>query len=177
MNNKEFKNLAVLTCRRFRGKIHVSEYLDMETGEIISAEVAKHQGMKAVRPDAMLRRDQKLNNLRKEVRQFAVFLLKFRSQLGGFLVELDQLVKWFGECEGKEAKHVRRYLPRLIDGGILDFDYRLNRDFMWFDPEVGKSGVRGEAFAAYRIFTVLQLRKQPVLPTLPDTAEEHREAA
>lgn len=149
----------------------------MVTGEIITAEVAKHHGMKAVRPDAMKRRAEKLNKLRKEVRQFAVFLLKFRSQLGGLLVELDQLVKWFGQHEGKEAKHVRRYLPRLIDGGILDFDYRLNPDFMWFDPEVGKSVVRGEAFTAECIFTLLQLRKQPVSPTLPDTAEEYREAA
>lgn len=177
MSNKEFKNLAVLSCRRFRGKIHVSEYLDMVTGEIITAEVAKHHGMKAARPDAMLRREQKLNGLRKEVRQFADFLLKFRSQLGGFLVELDQLVKWFGEYEGKEAKHVRRYLPRLVDGEILDFDHRLNRDFMWFDPEAGKSGVRGEAFTAYRIFSVLQLKKQLALPTLPGTAEEHLLAA
>lgn len=177
MFHKGFGHLAILSCRRFRGKLHVYEYLDLNTGEIITAESAKHHGMKAVRPDAMLRREQKLNQLRKEVRQFAVFLLKFRSQLGGFLVELDQLVKWFGEHEGKEAKHIRRYLPRLIDGGILDFDHRLNPDFMWFDPEVGKSGVRGEAFTAYRIFTGLQLRRWPAILGRAGSAGENQRAA
>lgn len=160
MNTKGFDNLAVLSYRRFRGKIQVTEYLDMTTGEIIEAKTINAQGMKAIRPEAMQRRQEKLNSLRKEVRQFAVFLLKFRNQLGGFLLSLDQLVKWYGSLEGKEAKHIRRYLPRLVDAGILDFDSKLTPDFMWFDPEVGRAGVRGETFRAYRILDELRLKKK-----------------
>lgn len=161
MNSKGFENLAVLSCRRFRGKLHVAEYLDMTTGEIIDAKTINALGMKAIRPEARQRREAKLNSLRKEVRQFAVFLLKFRSQLGGFLLPLDQLVRWYGTLEGKEAKHIRRYLPRLVDAGILDFDHKLNPDLMWYDPEVGRAGVRGETFRAYRIFDELRLKRKP----------------
>lgn len=166
MKLKEFENLAILSCRCFRGKLHVTEYLDMTTGEIIKAKTINALGMKAIRPEAMLRRQEKLNSLRKEVRQFAVFLLKFRSQLGGFLLPLEQLVKWYGSLEDKEAKHIRRYLPRLVDAGILDFDHRLNPDFMWYDPEVGRAGPRGETFRAYRILDELRMRKEPGLSGL-----------
>ncbi|WP_303786900.1 hypothetical protein [Azovibrio restrictus] len=166
MNTKGFENLAVLSCRRFRGKLHVTEYLDMTTGEIYEAKTINALGIRAVRPEAMLRRQEKLNSLRKEVRQFAVFLLKFRNQLGGFLLPLDQLVKCYGSLEGKEAKHIRRYLPRLVDAGILDFDSKLNPDFMWFDPEVGRVGVRGETFRAYRILDELRLKKKTCIQHL-----------
>lgn len=158
MKKTDFSNLAILSCRFFRGKLHVTEYLDMKTGEIIEAKSISCMGMKAIRPDAMRRREDKLNSLRKEIREFVLFLLKFRNRLGGFLMPLDQLVKWYGKLEGKEAKHIRRYLPRLVDAGIIDFDYRLNPDFMRFDPEVGREGVRGETFTAYRIFDEMRLR-------------------
>ena len=130
----------------------------MKTGEIIEASSISRMGMKSIRPDAMRRREAKLNSLRKEIREFVLFLLKFRNRFGGFLMPLDQLIKWYGKLEGKAAKHIRRYLPRLVDAGILDFDHRLNPDFMRFDPEVGREGVRGETFTAYRIFDELRLR-------------------
>ena len=158
MIKTEFTNLAILSCRHFRGKLHVTEYLDMKTGEIIEAASIIRMGMKAIRPDAMRRREDKLDSLRKEIREFVLFLLKFRNRLGGFLMPLDQLVKWYGKLEGKEAKHIRRYLPRLVDAGILDFDHRLDPDFMRFDPEVGRESVRGETFTAYRIFDEMRLR-------------------
>ena len=158
MNKAEFANLAILSCRHFRGKLHVNEYLDLKTGEIIEAAPIIRMGMKAIRPDAMRRREDKLDSLRKEIREFVLFLLKFRNRFGGFLMSLDQLIKWYGKLEGKAAKHIRRYLPRLVDAGILDFDHRLNPDFMRFDPEVGRDGVRGETFTAYRIFDELRLR-------------------
>jgi len=177
MNIRGFDNLVILSCRYFRGKLHATEYLDMTTGEIIDAKTINALGMKTVRPEAMLRRQEKLNSLRKEVRQFAVFLLKFRSQLGGFLLTLDQLVKCYGSLEGKEAKHIRRYLPRLVDAGILDFDSKLNPDFMWFDPEVGRAGVRGETFRAYRILDELRLKKKTQLHGLGGLNESLKLAA
>lgn len=158
MKNEQFQNLAILSCRHFRGKLHVTEYLDMKTGEIIEASSISRMGMKSIRPDAMRRRGDKLSSLRKEIRAFVLFLLKFRNRFGGFLMPLDLLIKWYGKLEGKEAKHIRRYLPRLVDAGILDFDHRLNPDFMRFDPEAGRDGVRGETFTAYRIFDELRLR-------------------
>lgn len=162
MSNQQLDNLMILSTKRFRGKLHVSEYVDLTTGEILTPSTVERMELKVIRPDARTRREEKLNTLRKEVRRFAVFLLRFRSKLGGFLVELDQLVRWYGRLEGKEPKHIRRYLPRLVEAGILDFDHRLNPDFMWFDVEFGKAGVRGEVFTAHCILDGLALRNQAV---------------
>ncbi len=177
MNSQDFENLAILSCHRFRGKLHVVDYVDITSGEIIDAKTIQAQGMKVIRPEARRRREEKLNSLRKEVRNFAVFLLKFRSQLGGLLIPLDGLVKWYGALEGKDAKHIRRYLPRLIDAGILDFDHQLNPDFMWFYPEEGRAGIRGDTFRAYRIFDDLRSKKRAATFEQSCQNEDERRAA
>ena len=154
MNSQDFENLAILSCHRFRGKLHVVDYVDITSGEIIDAKTIQAQGMKVIRPEARRRREEKLNSLRKEVRNFAVFLLKFRSQLGGLLIPLDGLVKWYGALEGKDAKHIRRYLPRLIDAGI-----------------------RGDTFRAYRIFDDLRSKKRAATFEQSCQNEDERRAA
>lgn len=160
MNDQRLNNLAILSVRRFRGKLLVSEFVDLTTGEILDPQTVERMGLKSIRPDARIRREEKLKSLRKEVRPFAIFLLRFRNKLGGFLIDLDQLIRWYAKLEGKEPKHVRRHLPRLVDAGILDFDHKLNPDFMWFNTELGKADVRGEVFTAHRIFDDLMLRKR-----------------
>lgn len=154
-----FENLAIWRVRTFRGKRLVAEYVDRSSGEIFPAETIRDLGMKSIRPDAQIRRDGKLKGLRQEVRLFAIYLLNFRNRLGGFLMPMADLVKWYGLLEGKESKHINRYLPRLVDAGILDFDHRLNSDFIWFAPEAGRSTVKGETCTAYRIYDQLRSRK------------------
>ena len=160
MSDQRLNNLAILSVRRFRGKLLISEFVDLTTGEILDPRTVERMDLKSIRPEARIRREEKLNSLRKEVRPFAVFLLRFRNKLGGFLVDLDQLIRWYAKLEGKEPKHVRRHLPRLVDAGVLDFDHKPNPDFMWFNTELGKADVRGEVFTAHRIFDDLMLRKK-----------------
>lgn len=159
--NRHFlDNFAILTVKHFQGKHHVTEYMDITTGEIIDAKAAQALGMRIVRPDAQERREEKLDALRKEVRQFTDFLLKFRNRLGGFLESLDQLVKWYGKLEDKETFHVRRYFPRLVDAGILDFDLRLNPDFMRYVPDQDRRLVQSETGAAHRIYDEIRFCKK-----------------
>ncbi|MBL8430427.1 MAG: hypothetical protein JNJ95_11125 [Dechloromonas sp.] len=108
LKRQTFENLAIWKVKRFRGKHLVEEYLDVTTGEIFPVQIIKDLGMKSIRPEAQMRRQVKLNKLRYEVRMFATFLLKFRNRLGGFLMPLDDLVRWYGCLEGKEPKHIRR---------------------------------------------------------------------
>ena len=66
---KTINNLAVLTVAGSKRKPMVTEYVDTTTGEIISAEAAYKLGVRTIRPDAMIRRAEKLNKLRKETRE------------------------------------------------------------------------------------------------------------
>src|SRR5574338_967705 len=159
----KLEDLQILSSKRFRGKLHITEYVDITTGEIITAAEARKLGLKEIRPDSAVRREQKLNSLRKEVRKFAVFLLKHRSKAGGFLVDLDTLIQWYGYLEGKEAYHIRRYIPQLVSAGILDFDRMLNKDFMWFDADLDRASIRGNVFTAYRIFGNMLVKRRESL--------------
>ena len=151
------EDLCIHSTKKFRGKLFVSEYLDMSTGEIIPA---KNVHSKSIRPEGRIRREEKIKALRSEVRNFALFLLKFRSQGGGFLIDLPDLVRWYAKLTGKQVKHINRYIPKLVDGGVLDFDKMLNEDFMWFDSSATKAELKGNTFKAYRIFSDMLLKKQ-----------------
>lgn len=172
-----FDSLAIWKVKRFRGKHLVEEYLDVTTGEIFPVATIKDLGMKSIRPDAQMRREVKLNKLRHEVRMFATFLLKFRNSLGSFLMPLADLVRWYGCLEGKEPKHIRRYLTRLVEAEVLDFDHRLNADFIMFASESGRSMTKGERFTAYRIYDELRLRRGMHLPVWRNRADPDRLAA
>lgn len=148
--------LVIHSTEVFRGKLFVKEYLDLNTGELIPR--GKLQ-MVEVRPDARTRREQKLNALRAEVRDFAVFLLRFRNKGGDFLVSLKDLIKWYSMMKHKSVKHINRYLPKLVDAAVLDFDLMLNEDFMWVS-ETRKSEVKGNVFRAYTIFQNLLLKER-----------------
>lgn len=145
-------SLVIFTVVVFRGKLRVSEYVDVDTGEIISASVATALGVRTIRPDAMQRRLIALDSLRREPRCFAEFLLKFRNQHGQFLVSIDELVGWYARLTDNKASNVRRYFKPLIAAGVLDDDLMLAKDFMILNPKSGKGAIKGGRFRAYRIF-------------------------
>lgn len=160
---KTIGNLAVLTVRGSRRKPLVTEYVDLATGEIINAESAQRLGVRSIRPDAMMRRMKKLDSLRKEPREFANFLLKFRDGRCKFLMPIDNIVNWYSKLTGKELHHVRRYFPALIKAEILDTDQVLNEDFMIHNPSAGKGAAKGDLFRAYNIFDQMMLRQHSPL--------------
>lgn len=156
---KTIGNLAILTVRGSKRKPLVTEYIDLATGEIIDAGTAQRLGVRSIRPDAMMRRIKKLDSLRKEPREFADFLLKFRDSRCKFLVPVDTIVDWYSKLTGKETHNIRRYFPTLIKAEILDSDLMLNEDFMINNPTAGKGAAKGDLFRAYNVFDLMMLRK------------------
>ena len=100
----------------------VIEYCDTSTGEILRADVV-HRSRNFTKPihfsELVLQREAILKGLRQEVRDFAVFVLKFRDQRRGITPGINTLVKWYADLTGKETFHVKRYLPQLTKAGIL----------------------------------------------------------
>lgn len=105
----------------------VIEYVNVFTGEIISAEQAKELGIKPGIDVSILamQREYVLNLLRQEVREFALFLLKFRNNRRGITPDANEICKMYAEIHGLRASHVRRNIPKLKAAGILESIYML----------------------------------------------------
>lgn len=155
--------LAIFTCEGKGRRRKVREYLDLSTGEILGASIAQALGVTVVRPDAASRRLRKLRALRKEPRDFARFLLKFRDRQCKFLVGMETLVSWYARITGKAAKNIRRYFRALIRGGILEEDLMLQEDFMVKHPLAGKESTKGDTFRAHTILSLLRLKQGMIL--------------
>lgn len=115
----------------------VIEYVNVFTGEIISAEQAKELGIKPGIDVSILamQREYVLNLLRQEVREFALFLLKFRNNRRGITPDANEICKMYAEIHGLRASHVRRNIPKLKAAGILESIYMLTPLFQ----KAGKS--------------------------------------
>lgn len=150
------ENLAPMDVKvNKQGKvIKVLSYLDTRTGEIISTQDIS---IGSIRPDFMLEREKRLNALRKESREFASFICKFRNQACGFLVPLDTIIKMYSVYKNKEVKNVKRLIPALIKGKILDENFALDEVFMILNKHATKGMHKGDQFRAYVIFTRMML--------------------
>lgn len=156
-------SLAILNTNKLTGmNLRVTEYVDLTTGEIVSAAQAKQSGVRSIRPNACRRRLEKLDSLRPEPRAFADFILKFRNDLCGFLVPLDELVHMYAYLTRKEPKNIRRYFLPLIGAGILEDDLVLNKDFAIHNPKAGREGASGHRCQADSIFVRLLYQAKPV---------------
>lgn len=61
--------------------VKVVEYVDTETGEIVSARDARIKyGVTSVYPDASVKRQEKMKRLKYSLKDFANFILKFRNK-------------------------------------------------------------------------------------------------
>lgn len=106
---------------RYRAPL-IIEYVDMETGEIIPAAAVSKDS--EVWPtfhfsERVLQREFILASLRKEVREFALFVIAFSNKRRGVTPGVDELVKWYARLTGQRACHVRRYVPRLEKMKVL----------------------------------------------------------
>lgn len=149
---------AILSVQGSRRKPMVSEYVDLNTGEIIGAEAALEMKVRSIRPDAMNRRIRKLDSLRKEPRQFANFMLQLRDERCKFLVPIETIIQWYSRTTGKEPHHVRRYLSSLIKAEIIDEEGILNEDFMIHNPTADKRSAKGDLCRAYNVLDLSLLR-------------------
>lgn len=99
----------------------ITEYVDVETGEVLpAAEASKRGAWPEIRQgECMALREAALASLRPEVRKFAYFVLRFRNRRRGITPDIDTLANWYGQLHGKRPEHIRRYIPRLVESGII----------------------------------------------------------
>lgn len=95
----------------------VQEYVNLTTGEVLPAEELRipHIDSRSRQP----LREKVIKSLRPEVREFAVFLLAFRNKRRGLSPSVPVLCRWYADLTGKQVPHVRRYVIRLTQVGIL----------------------------------------------------------
>ncbi|AWI80604.1 hypothetical protein CEW87_15265 [Parazoarcus communis] len=157
-------HLQILTVAPVRRRLQVTEYVDTSTGEILTAEEVRKLGVKEIRADARMRRERALAALRDEVRQFAEFVLSFRNGRGAFTPGMDQLCKWYAFMLDRRPDNVRRLIPKLAEGGIVEQtphgEWVPTKDFMWIRGQTTKGTVHGEYAAALTKFDRIRLRRQ-----------------
>lgn len=96
------------------------EYIDIDTGEILSKDQASRLGVaELLLPAIKLQQEEILGQLRKEVREFAEFVLLFRNRRRGITPSIDVLCKMYAKLKGLRSDNVRKYIPRLKEHGIL----------------------------------------------------------
>ena len=165
--HKEYNanDLAIASFEHTKGlgKIKVTEFVDMTTGEIISAEVARTKySVGVIYPEARAKREVKLNSLRKEVRDFALFILKFRNNSGGFKVPFERLLEWYAKYTDKKISHIKRYIEPLTNAGIIDESEGIvfpHNDFSIQTKNPIRNSHKADPFSAGVIFSNLLARK------------------
>ena len=102
--------------------LKVVEYLDQTTGEIIQASDARNDPrlpQQIYVGEIQLLRESLMASLRKEVREFALFILRFRNSRRGISPEINTIVDWYAMIHGKRPSNVRRYVKALHEASFL----------------------------------------------------------
>lgn len=129
--------------------VKVVEYVDLSTGEILTSQEAKNRGV--VELDYgffVLQREALLNSLRKEVKDFALFVLKFRNKRRGVTPNAQELCKMYAELYGKKTSNVRRLLDKIKEKGILVSDDLLAPMFQFSGKNMSAKDHLSEQFIA-----------------------------
>lgn len=139
----------------------ITEYLDLSTGEIIPASRLKNDPR--VPPqmyfgEIQLLRQSLMNSLRPEVREFALFVLRFRNNRRGITPEIGTLVEWYARLHNKRPSNVRRYVDVLEKAGFLAGSSLLSRLFQHTGKHAVASDYLGEDVVARRIYFSLLFR-------------------
>jgi hypothetical protein len=107
------------------------EYLDLKTGEIISSKEAKKLGVTELDYGLYVyTRRLILDELRKEVRHLASFVLKFRNKRRGITPDLSTVMKYYSNLHNKRYGNVSRYREDLYDSIMVD-DYLCRPEFQF----------------------------------------------
>jgi len=141
----------------------INEYLDRTTGEILS--VNELRDSKELWPafdfsERCLQREFILDSLRPEVREFALFVLRFRNKRRGVSPSFEQLARWFAEITGKRADNVRRYIKPLEKARIIAGESLLGPLFQIAGRSVPTSEHLAEDSNASAEFALLHLKER-----------------
>lgn len=137
----------------------ITEYLDLSTGEIIEASNLRNDPR--VPPqlhvgEIQLLRQALIDSLRKEVREFALFILHFRNNRRGISPEIGTLVEWYALIFKKRPSNVRRYVKALQGASFLAGESLLSPLFQRTGKTVTSKDHLGEDAAARS--TLLKIR-------------------
>jgi hypothetical protein len=141
--------------------LSVAEYIDMTTGEIIQAAALRNDP--CVPPqlhvgEIVCLRQAIMNSLRKEVRDFAYFVLQFRNSRRGITPTIDTLVEWYAQLYTKRVSNVRRYIKALEKAGLLAGSSLLSPLFQQAGKNKTAKDHLGEDFSAVARFMVMRLK-------------------
>lgn len=162
----------VSSSKKARSKyqaVVITEYLDMETGEILPASTVKshrdfwpevHMGERCAQRGTII------SSLRKEVRHFALFVLRFANQRRGITPGIETLTRWYAKLHNCQAQHVRRYVPKLKEAGILAGDALLAPIFQISGKHLPAKAHLAEDATASLKFLRLAVKRQS-LPHIP----------
>lgn len=139
----------------------VTEYIDQSTGEIIQASDLKSDPR--ISPhihfgEIILLRQALINSLRREVREFALFVLRFRNNRRGITPEISTLVEWYARLHNKKPSNVRRYVAVLEKAGFLAGSSLLSRLFQRTGKRTVARDHLGEEAEARRIYFALRFQ-------------------
>jgi hypothetical protein len=139
----------------------IVEYVDVLTGEIVSA-AAMRKRTETLPPihfsERCLQRKTILDGLRPEPREFATFVLEFRNQRRGITPGISKLCAWYAAMTGKQASHVRRYIPKLFDAGVLEGESLVGAPFQFSGKQTSSADHKHEDVVAELRY---QLNLQP----------------
>lgn len=142
-------------------------WIDPKTGDKFTEKEARALGYPAFDYGIMiLQKEYVLSKLRKEVRNFADFVLQFRNERRSLTPGINELCEWYAIYTGKRADHVRRYIPGLVEVGILvkDNPDALMPLFQYNDKSAKSVDVVSEMFAAVVKFDTMLMKKWGVHP-------------
>ena len=139
----------------------VVEYLDPETGEILTLKQFKELGGVEYNHGVFIQeRNEILDTFRSEVREFACFLLKFRNQRRGISPSVEKVVEYFSKFSGKRVNNINaRLLPKMY-GKVLANDNLLTTPFQLTDKRNHGYSHMQEDFIAENTFLDLMRMKQ-----------------
>jgi hypothetical protein len=134
--------------------LKISECVDKTTGEIIPFSQAEELGFSQMIQSGLLmkQREAILNSLRKEVKDFALFVLKFRNKRGGITPHIDKLCRMYAELHDLRSTNVRRYIKKLKDANILASDQLLCPLFQIYNRSVSSKEHLSEDCIAGNVF-------------------------
>jgi hypothetical protein len=151
-----FDRLAIYSVSTTKaGKLRsIEAYLDLDTGEIIPADQLAMPVLDL--REKLPARCKALESLRPEVRHFAAFILRFANKRRGISPGIDTLCRWYAEMHGRQSGHVRRYIPKLTEAGLLAGENLLG-------PLFQRTGGRvrdhlGEEYRSWCIYTRMRMQ-------------------
>lgn len=95
----------------------VIEYVNIKTGEIIPYSFAKQIGITEFDYEPLTEeRNEILDSFRKEVREFALFVLIFRNKRRGLSPNIEQVIEYYSKFSGMRKNNIKsRLLPPLMN--------------------------------------------------------------